>query len=61
MDKENGEETGINPRPMNTGIPEQKSSRRPWVKPAFEREPLKKALSGTPFTGHSDGVGSCQS
>jgi len=29
------------------------TAQRPWVKPAFEREPLKDALSGSGFS--SDG------
>jgi hypothetical protein len=38
--KENGDN-------LTTSIePEKKDSSRPWIKPDFQKEPLKEALSG---------------
>ena len=59
MNKENMKEINIDIRAISAGTQEQNSSRRPWIKPVFEREPLTKAQSGG--NGAGDGVGTCSS
>jgi hypothetical protein len=59
MNKEHKEEAKTDTRPIPSVTSEQRSSRRPWIKPVFESEPLKKALSGqNPETLDGSGCGS---
>jgi hypothetical protein len=61
MEKEKRKNPHVDIPCISPGPPDQNSSRRPWIKPVFESEPLKNALSGETWTGHFDGVGSCSS
>jgi hypothetical protein len=57
MDKERKEEGKTDTRPIPQVTSEQSSSRRPWIKPVFESEPLKKALSNGQNPDIWDGFG----